>query len=36
MKTSVQEKYLGDLINSSGTIRNTIEERKNKGFGIVN
>ena len=35
MKTSLQEKYLGDLI-SNGTVRNTIEERKNKGFGIVN
>ena len=32
---SKQEKYLGDLVNSSGTIRQTIEERKNKGYGIV-
>ena len=36
MKNSVQEKYLGDLLNTTGTVRNTIEERKNKGFGIVN
>ena len=28
--------YLGDVVNSSGTIRDTIEDRKNKGFGIVN
>ena len=36
MKDSNQEKYLGDLINSTGTIRSTIEQRKSKGFGIVN
>ena len=36
MKESQQEKYLGDLVNSTGTIRSTIEERKSKGFGIVN
>ena len=36
MKESKQEKYLGDLINTSGTHRNTIEDRKNKGYGIVN
>ena len=36
MKDAVQEKYLGDLINTTGTIRNTVEDRKNKGFGIVN
>ena len=35
MKNSNKEKYLGDLI-TNGTIRNTIEERKNKGFGIIN
>ena len=32
----MQDKYLGDLINTTGTIRNTVEDRKNKGFGIVN
>ena len=36
MKESQQEKYLGDLVNSTGTIRSTIEDRKSKGFGIVN
>ena len=36
MKESQQEKYLGDLVNSNGTIRSTIEDRKSKGFGIVN
>ena len=36
MKDSNQEKYLGDLINSTGTIRSTVEQRKSKGFGIVN
>ena len=35
MNESEQEKYLGDLVNSSGTIRKTIEERKGKGYGIV-
>ena len=35
MKNSNKEKYLGDLI-SNGTIRNTIEGRKNKGYGMVN
>ena len=35
MKTSLEEKYLGDLVNTSGTIRKTVEERKNKGYGIV-
>ena len=34
MKSSNREKYLGDLI-TNGTIRNTIENRKNKGFGII-
>ena len=35
MKNSTQEKYFGDVINSNGTIRDTLEDRKNKGFGIV-
>ena len=35
MKNAEQEKYLGDLINNSGTNRKNIEERRNKGFGIV-
>ena len=36
MNNAVQEKYLWDLVNTSGTIRNTVEDRKSKGFGIVN
>ena len=28
-------KFLGDLVNTSGTIRKTVEERRNKGYGIV-
>ena len=36
MTNSNQQKYLGDLINTSGTIRNTVEERRNKGLGIAN
>ena len=35
MHDSNKEKYLGDLIDSSGTNRKTIEERKNKGYGII-
>ena len=35
MKDSMKEKYLGDILDNSGTIRKTIEERKNKGFAIV-
>ena len=35
MENSLEEKYLGDLVNSTGTIRKTVEERKNKGYGIV-
>ena len=35
MNDSKQEKYLGDLINSTGSISSTIEERKNKGYAIV-
>ena len=35
MNDSEQEKYLGDLLNSSGTIRKTVEEMKAKGVGIV-
>ena len=35
MKQSQEEKYLGDLVNTSGTIRKTVEERRDKGYGIV-
>ena len=36
MKSSEEERYLGDIINSSGSVKNTIEDRRNKGFGIAN
>ena len=35
MSDSNKEKYLGDIVDNSGTIRKTIEERKNKGYAIV-
>ena len=35
MTESVKEKYLGDIVDQSGKVRSTIEERKSKGYGIV-
>ena len=35
MNNSKQEKYLGDIVDRSGKIRATIEERKSKGYAIV-
>ena len=35
MKDSKKEKYLGESIDGSRKIRSTIEDRKNKGYGIV-
>ena len=35
MKDSNKDKYLGDIVHSSGNIRHRIEERKDKGFAIV-
>ena len=35
MKISNQEKYLGDLIDKTGSSRPNIELRKSKGFGII-
>ena len=35
MTDSEKEKYLGDILSTSGKVRLTIEERKNKGFAIV-
>ena len=32
---SDKEKYLGDIINKAGNIKDTIQDRKNKGLGIV-
>ena len=36
MKTASSEKYLGDIINNSGKIDESIQSRKNKGIGTVN
>ena len=33
MKSVKSQKYLGDIISSSGTLRETIEDRRNKGWG---
>ena len=35
MHESTNEKYLGDVINKSGTQRGTIQARKQKGFETV-
>ena len=35
MSDSAKERYLGDIVDSSGKIRSTVEERRNKGFGMV-
>ena len=35
MKDSNQAKYLGDWLNTSGKVKQTIEERVSKGYGIV-
>ena len=35
MLESNRQKYLGDIVDKSGKIKNTIEDRKSKGFGIV-
>ena len=36
MDESTKEKYLGDIVDETGKIRKTIEERRTKGFAIVN
>jgi hypothetical protein len=36
MYESTKEKYLGDILDESGKIRQTVEERRGKGFAIVN
>jgi hypothetical protein len=33
MKVSKSQRYLGDIISSSGTMKETIEDRRNKGWG---
>ena len=35
MKVSEREKYLGDIIDKSGSLQATIESRKSKGQGII-
>ena len=35
MNDSLKQKYLGDIVDSSGKIRNTIEDRKNRGYGMI-
>ena len=36
MKSASEAKYLGDILNEEGKIDSTIEERSQKGIGIVN
>ena len=36
MKSATEAKYLGDILNEEGKIDSTIEERRQKGIGIVN
>ena len=36
MKTSSSEKYLGDVISSSGKIDANVQMRHDKGLGIIN
>ena len=35
MNDSNQEKYLGDLVNTTGNIKATVADRVAKGYGIV-
>ena len=35
MTDSVREKYLGDMVDQTGKIRSTVEDRRCKGYGIV-
>ena len=35
MKDTSKQKYLGDIIDISGKNRSNIEDRKNKGYGVV-
>ena len=35
MEDSVREKYLGDVIDNTGNIRATIEDRKNRGYALA-
>ena len=35
MKTVQSQRYLGDILNASGTLKDTIEDRRSKGWGKV-
>ena len=35
MKVAKSQRYLGDIISSSGSLRETIEDRRNKGWGKI-
>ena len=35
MKDSTQEKYLGDIVNTTGNVKETVADRIAKGYGIV-
>ena len=35
MNNATKQKYLGDIVDTTGRNRNTIENRKNKGYGMV-
>ena len=35
MNDAKKEKYLGDILDRTGTVQQTIEDRKNRGFAIV-
>jgi hypothetical protein len=35
LQDAKKDKYLGDILDNTGTVRQTIEDRKNRGFAIV-
>ena len=36
MQTKNEQKYLGVIISSDGTHTKNVQERRNKGYGIIN
>ena len=36
MQTTKEQKYLGDILSSDGTHTKNVQERRNKGYGIIN
>ena len=36
MKVKQEQTYLGDLISSDGTHKKKVQERSNKGLGVIN